>query len=503
MRVEVAGGPLAAVRVDAVAVECYQGERGLRGHAARLDRALRGLLARALAAERFEGKPGEVTQVFARDRLRASRVVAVGLGPAGATTPETLRRAASAAARRARDLGARSLAVPLWPAGGSAAVRAQALVEGALLGLYRFERYRAPVEPERRLDWLVLVVPDPAERAAARDGARQGELTAEATVFARDLINEPANAVTPARLAQVAEELAAAGGLQVRVYDRTECAALGMGAFLGVTQGSAEPPRFIHLTYAPRGRARRRLALVGKGITFDSGGLDLKTAEGMERMKSDMAGAAAVLGVMKVLPRLAPPVEVHGLIPATENMPSGSAYRPGDVLRALNGRTIEVTSTDAEGRLTLADALAYAVREVRPDEIVDVATLTGACSIALGPLCAGLFATDPALGRRLQAAAAAAGEAVWPLPLLEEYREHLKSEVADLRNTGPRPGGAITAALFLREFVGTTPWAHLDIAGAAFADRELPYAARGGVGFGTRTLLEYLRRAGTVGRRRR
>jgi leucyl aminopeptidase len=234
------------------------------------------------------------------------------------------------------------------------------------------------------------------------------------------------------------------------------------------------------------------VALIGKGITFDAGGLDLKTAEGMLRMKNDMSGAAAVLGVMRALTDLRPPVEVHGLVAAAENMPSGSAIRPGDVLRAMNGTTIEVGNTDAEGRLTLADAICYAIRRIKPDEIIDVATLTGACVVALGPLCAGLFANDQGLADRLRAAAEAAGERVWQMPLIDEYREFLKSDVADLNNVGPRGGGAITAGLFLKEFAGSTPWAHLDIAGPAFSEKDLPLAPKGATGVAVRTLLTYL-----------
>jgi leucyl aminopeptidase len=342
------------------------------------------------------------------------------------------------------------------------------------------------------VDALTLLVPSPRDRAAAREGLRHAELAAEATCFARDLINEPANSVTATALAETARAIARESGLRVRVLDRAACERMGMGAFLGVNRGSVEPPRFIHLTYAPRRPARRRIALVGKGITFDSGGLDLKTAEGMATMKGDMSGAAAVLGVLKVLPRLRPAVEVHGLIAATDNMPSGSATKPGDVLRAMSGKTIEVNNTDAEGRLTLVDAIAYARKEVKPHEIVDIATLTGAAAIALGSLCAGAMTNNPGLQARVLAAGERAGERLWPLPLIDEYREGLRSEVADLRNTGPRPGGAITAGLFIREFAGDTPWVHLDIAGAAFTDRDLPYAAKGGVGFGTRTLIEFV-----------
>jgi leucyl aminopeptidase len=302
--------------------------------------------------------------------------------------------------------------------------------------------------------------------------------------------------VHPTHLAQVATEVARAGGLTLQVLDRAECKKLGMGAFLGVAAGSEQPPKFIHLCWTPAARSRKRVAIIGKGVTFDSGGLDLKTPEGMARMKDDMSGAAAVLAIMRALPVLNPSVEVHGLIAATENMPSGSAIRPGDILRAMNGTTIEIGNTDAEGRLTLADAISYAVQKAKADEVVDMATLTGACVVALGPLCSGLFANDDGLAARLLAAADSAGERVWRLPLIEEYREHLKSDVADLNNVGPRGGGAITAGLFLKEFAGDRPWAHLDIAGTAFVEKDTPLAPRGGTGCAVRTILTYLTEAG-------
>lgn len=273
-----------------------------------------------------------------------------------------------------------------------------------------------------------------------------------------------------------------------------------MGAYLGVAQGSLEPPRFIHLTYAPGRRARRRVVIIGKGITFDSGGLDLKTADGMLRMKHDMAGAATVLGVFQALPRLRLPVEVHGLIAATENMPSGTAQRPGDIVRAMNGLTIEIGNTDAEGRLTLADAMSYAAREIKPTEMVELATLTGAIVIALGQGVTGLFATQDGLADRLLGASSAAGERMWRMPLHDEYKDGLKSEIADLNNVSSQRGaGAIVAALFMRDFTSGIPWAHLDIAGTAFSERELPLGPRGGTGVGVRTLLAYLTRV--AGRR--
>jgi leucyl aminopeptidase len=495
MKLDVSTKPPVEISGDALVLECYAGADRFAPEMRRVDLALEGLLTLALRDQRFEGRAAEVADVHTGGRLPAKRVLVVGLGPRAECTAEVLRRAAATAARRARDLGAASLVIPVLgtraPALGMA-LRAQATGEGVLLGLYRFDRYKEKRNGDRAVESVTLLVPAVRDRAPAREGLRRAELSAEATCFARDLINEPANSVTASALAEIARAIAREAGLRLRVLDRAACEKLGMGAFLGVNRGSVEPPQFIHLAYVPRRPARRRLALIGKGITFDSGGLDLKTAEGMERMKGDMSGAAAVLGVLKVLPRLRPAIEVHGLVAATDNMPSGSATKPGDVLRAMNGKTIEVNNTDAEGRLTLADAIAYARKEIKPHEIVDIATLTGACSVALGNLCAGAMSNNAALQSRVLAAGARVGERLWPLPLIDEYREGLRSEVADLRNTGPRPGGAITAGLFIREFAGDTPWVHLDIAGVAFTDKDLPYAPKGGVGFGARTLIEYV-----------
>jgi leucyl aminopeptidase len=494
MRVSLDRRRPAESRADVVVIGRHSDEARPAGELAEMDARLGGVLSRVLAAEKFEGKPGQISYFFTNGALPAARVMVVGLGPKRSAEAEAVRRAAAATARRARDLGASTVAMYLPAAGIPARERAQATVEGARLGTYRFDKYLkekngkvlaslAVLEPERRL------------QAAAREGARLGEVGADATALARDLVNEPANVVTPSFLAARAQEIAKAGRLRVRVLDREACAKLGMGAYLGVAQGSQEPPRFIHLTYAPGRRARRRVVVIGKGITFDSGGLDLKTADGMLRMKDDMSGAAAVLGIFQALPRLRLPVEVHGLIAATENMPSGTAQRPGDIVRALNGLTIEIGNTDAEGRLTLADALAYAAREIKPHEMVDLATLTGAVVIALGLGVSGLFATQDGLAERLLAAARTSGERMWRLPLHDEYKDGLKSEVADLNNiSSQRGGGAIVAALFMRDFAGGVPWAHLDIAGTAFSERELPLGPKGGTGVAVRTLLAYLTR---------
>jgi leucyl aminopeptidase len=491
VKVDVTAKALVDVAADALVVGVYGGGVKPGRAVQQLDEGMGGQLGAVLAAEKFQGKPAQVTHVHTAGKVRAARVVVVGLGPRDQLSAEVIRRAASAGLRRARDLGARTVAIELYGDRLPARQRAHSVVEGAILGTYTFDRYKRE-KNDKVVDTLTVVVTDARDRRGATDGARTGEVFAAATWFARDLVNGPANEVHPTHLANVATEVAKAGRLTLRIYDRAECEKLGMGAFLGVAAGSEQPPKFIHLTYKPAGKPRRRVAIIGKGITFDAGGLDLKTAEGMLRMKDDMSGAAAVLGVMGALPKLRPRVEVHGLIAATENMPSGTAFRPGDVLRAMNGTTIEIGNTDAEGRLTLADALAYAAKQVKPDEAIDLATLTGACVVALGPACSGLLSNDQRLADRLLAAAESAGERVWQLPLIDEYKEQLQSEVADLNNVGQRGGGAITAALFLREFAGDMKWAHLDIAGPAFTEKDTAISPKGGTGVAVRTLLSYL-----------
>jgi leucyl aminopeptidase len=482
---------LTEVRTDALIVGRHAGESKLSPGVAALDKQLGGLLTKVMTAEKFESKPGQIVHVHADGRLPATRVLVAGLG-SGKGDAEAVRRAASTAARRARDLGAKSAAGYLPAEGVSPRARAQATVEGSVLGTYRFDKYLKEKNP-KNLDAFAVVEPERRSQGAAEDGMRAGGIWGAATCLARDLVNEPANVVTPAYLAKRAQEISRSGRLGLKVLEREDCEKLGMGAYVGVAQGSLEPPKFIHLTYRPKQRARKRVVVIGKGITFDSGGLDLKPADGMYRMKDDMSGAAAVLGLFSALPKLALPVEVHGLIAATENMPSGTAQRPGDIVRAMNGLTIEIGNTDAEGRLTLADALAYADKEIKPDEMVDLATLTGAIVVALGLGLSGVFVTDEALAGRMLAAAETAGEKMWRMPLYDEYKDGIKSDIADLNNiSSQRGGGAIVAGLFMRDFTGGRPWAHLDIAGTAFTERELPLGPKGATGVGVRTLLAYL-----------
>ena len=432
----------------------------------------------------FEGKVGQIQALLADD---GSSIIAVGTGDPARVSADILRRAAGSFVRGAAR--ASTVATTLAAAGGDTVpdeAAAQAVVEGIVLGAYRFAEYKSKGEPNR-VETCMLVGP---RRAGLEAGAGRGARVAEAVSLARDLVNQPAGAMTPRRLAEVATEVGEAAGLEVTVWDEATIARERLGGLLGVAAGSDEPPRLIKLVYEPDGKPRGNLFLVGKGITFDSGGLSLKTPDGMMTMKTDMSGAAAVLAAMSVLPALRPKVRVTGILPVTENMPSGHAIKPGDVLRIRNGKTVEVLNTDAEGRLVLADGLSLAV-EAGADAIVDLATLTGAVVIALGRKIAGLMGTSDGLMAQVQAASARAGEPLWPLPLPDEYRKDIDSEIADIKNIGASgSAGSIAAGLFLREFVDDVPWAHLDIAGTARSDADEHYLTRGATGFGVRTLIE-------------
>jgi len=443
----------------------------------------------------FKGKEEDVVAAHPPGNAPARRILFCGLGHPDAFTAETLRRTAARAVKRARDLGAASLSIAM-PAGKTGGVdpqrAAQAVAEAAHLGTYRFTRLKSKVEGEKKLAEVEILPVGGKGGAKLAEAIERGELYARATNFTRNLVNEPPNEMTPRHLERVARAL---GGksIKVKAFGPQEMKKHGMGAMLGVSFGATEPPRFLYLRYKAPGRARKTIALVGKGITFDSGGLCIKPADGMEHMKMDMGGGAAVLGVFSVLAALAPPVNVLGIIPATENMPGANAYKPGDVLRALNGKTIEVINTDAEGRIVLADGLAWACKE-GADEVIDVATLTGAISIALGNGYSGVFTNTQSLADRVLGAAKRTGERMWQLPMPKDYFDNMKSEVADMRNIGTsRDGGSIKAALFLQQFVEEgTPWVHLDIAGTAWTGKEQPYGPIGATGQPVRTLLEFL-----------
>lgn len=491
-----ASSPLTAA-CDLLVVGCDDDALSSPGLVADLDRALGGALTRAATDERWKAKVGQTLSMHTFGKLPAARVALVGLGKRRDVTSASLRVLAGRAARLASACGAAQLAVAAPSSGPTAAEKAQALAEGVVLGGYRFDKYLAEDRrtPRTLVATTLLIGSEGAEVNAA---LRRGRATAEATTRARDLVNEPAGALTPTRLAEVARGLADESGnkLRVEVLDRAACKAQGMGLYLAVAQGSVEEPRFIHMSWRPA-QAKKRIVLIGKGVTFDSGGLSLKTNDGMLDMKTDMAGAAAVLSAMTVIAAEELPIEVHALAACTENMLSGSSYKLGDVLRSKAGKTVEINNTDAEGRLTLADAISYGL-ELKPDAIFDFATLTGACMVALGPHIAGVMSNDEALAEAWLSAARAAGEDMWRLPLPDRLMDQLKSDIADMRNTGERWGGALTAGLFLREFVGETPWVHVDLAGPSSTDKELGHVTKGGTGFAVATILEYLRRVASA-----
>jgi leucyl aminopeptidase len=452
---------------------------------------LAGGLARELCEKKeFEAKAGETALIHRPQGLKARRLLLAGLGEKARSQGEEMRKAAASALRTLKSRGVREILFVL-PAPLGTEKLLQAAVEGTVLGDFEPDRHKTdPTKGEKRVDQARFYVD--AESIPLVEALRRGRIIAEAQNFARTLANEPANHLTPLKLAEAARQMASEFGLGCEVLDEARMRQLGMGSLLGVAQGSAEPPCLIVVRYEPAAGAAAgapHLALVGKGVTFDTGGISIKPSDGMEKMKYDMSGAAAVLGAMRALAQLRPAVPVTAFAPCVENMPSHRAQRPGDIVTSYLGKTIEVLNTDAEGRLILADALTYASR-LGCTHMVDAATLTGAVAVALAHVHVGLFANDEAFLGRVRAAAHAAGEKMWPLPLDEDYKELLKSSFADIANIGGRFGGAVTAAKFLEEFVEGKPWAHLDIAGTAWLDEAKPHQSKGPTGVAVRTFVE-------------
>jgi len=494
MKIEVQELPKELSPDEVIVAGVFEKAGALQGVAREVDRLAGGLIGAVVRCGDFRGTLNQTMLVYAGNKAPGARVMLVGLGPESDFTLDRLRGASAAAARAVRDVRQRRFTLPLGQA--QAGPCAAAMVEGALLGLYRFKEFqRAPQDDAPPgVETCLIALHGKANLAAARAAARRAEVTARATILARDLVSRPGNSATPSFLAAAARSIARAHGLACRVLGVAQARRLGMGAFLSVAQGSAEPARFIILEHRPRLRRRApTVVLIGKAITFDSGGISLKPAQDMDAMKTDMAGGAAVLGALQACAQLRLPVHVVGLVPATENLPSGQALKPGDIVKSMSGTTIEIISTDAEGRLILADALTYA-RRFKPDAVIDLATLTGACIIALGNDVAGLMGTSAELVERVQAAADVSGEKVWQLPLWDDYRELLKSDIADMKNVGGKAAGTITAGYFLKAFAGQVPWVHLDIAGPAWTKQNKPYIPKGATGFGVRLLVELLQR---------
>ena len=459
-----------------------------------VDDALGGLLQELFASGEFKGEVGELTTVHTMGKLATRRVVFAGLGKQERLQPLAILRTYGAAARHLQQAGAHNIALAFLLADAPLDMEAQtqAAIEGALLGMYTFKKYqKTDAYGNGRGINKISVLIGAADHARLQPALKRAVALAEAANFTRDLVNEPPNVLTPTELANRASLVAKRFELDFEVLDRPQMQELGMGGLLGVSQGSKEPAKFIIMHYrgAPT-RSEKDLTLVGKGITFDTGGISIKPAEGMQKMKGDMAGAAAVIGAMYAIAALKPAINVTVLVPTTENMPGGGAYRPGDILRIMNGKTIEIVNTDAEGRLVLADALSYAIIKEQATTIIDVATLTGGKVVALGAVMSALFCNDDSLSAQIIDAGQLAGEKFWRMPLDDEYAEAISSDVADIKQSGGRPASAVTAAKILEHFVGDAHWAHLDIAGTDFGDVKRPYAEKGATGFAARTLAE-------------
>ncbi|HAC62349.1 MAG TPA: leucyl aminopeptidase [Cyanothece sp. UBA12306] len=473
---------------EALALGFFEEGTEIKGELSQLDEKLTGTLKDLILETEFTGKSGSkaITRLGGNSPIR--KIILVGLGKAEDLKLNGVREGAAAIARLAKQEKLKNLALSLPLVDNDGAKTAAAIAEGIILALHQDHRYKSePDENPLKLETVEILGCGEATEAVS-----QTQTICSGVILARELVNSPANMITPVTFAETAQEIANNYGLTLEILEQEDCEKLGMGAFLGVAKASDLPPKFIHLTYQPSATPQKKLAIVGKSLTFDSGGLNLKVAGGsIEMMKMDMGGGAATLGAAKVIGQLKPNVEVHFVCAATENMISGHAMHPGDILTASNGKTIEINNTDAEGRLTLADALVFA-EKLEVDAIVDLATLTGACIIALGENISGLWSADETLATQIKEAADQAGEKFWQMPLEEKYFEGLKSPIADLKNTGPRPGGSITAALFLKQFIKETPWAHLDIAGPVWTDKENGLNNAGGTGFPVRTLVNWV-----------
>lgn len=495
MKIQVVQGNIQESTADTLIVNLFDDVTTPAGATGAVDTALNGAISELIAHGDLTGKVGEVGVLYPRGTIPAKRVLVVGLGKRGEFDLEGVRKAAAAGLKRARDLKAQHVATIVHGAGVAgleAQAAAQATAEGSLLAAYQYDAPKQREDAPHEIESLTVVEFDKKKVKAIEQGVDTAVAISDGVILARNLVNQPPNVVTPTKMAETAHIIAATHGMRITVGGRKWAKEHNMGAFLAVAQGAGEKPKFIVLEHNGDREDLDTIVLVGKGITFDTGGISIKPAERMGDMKSDMGGAAAVLGAMKVVGALNLPLRIIGITPCTENMPDANAYRPADIITASNGKTIEIINTDAEGRMVLADGLVYAGR-YNPKAVIDLATLTGACVVALGSgTAAGLFSTDDGLRDKLLAAGTAVHERVWPLPLFPEYRKAIDSDVADILNSGGRFGGVGTSAMFLKEFTDY-PWVHLDIAGMALAEKDNSYIPRGGTGFGVRLLVEFLR----------
>ncbi len=491
MEIKVIASDVLKVKAGAIIVSFFEGKKDLDDDLASIDTALEGAISELVSQGGIKGKLDEITAIHSLGRLVADRVVIMGLGKKEKLTLDKIRGAVAETCRHLRKSMVDNIATIAHGVGvGNTTLEgsAQAITEGALLGLYSFRKHITKEDEYSEVNKLTIVSGKKADIHLLEQGCHKGRILAEATNLTRDMVNEPANYMTPNDMAEVARKIAKVHSLKLTILERQKMQDLGMGALLGVAQGSCQPPKFIILNYKGRDTDDIDLALVGKGITFDSGGISLKGREKMDEMKSDMAGGAAVLAAISAIAQLKIGLNATAIVPAVENLPGGSALKPGDVLKSMIGKTIEIISTDAEGRLILADALGYA-NKLKPKYIVDVATLTGACKVALGDICTGVMGNNQELIDKVIAAGTQTGESMWQLPMYEEYKEQNKSNIADIKNVGDKGADTITAAQFLAEFIGDTPWVHLDIAATSFGDKERRYITKGATGVPVRTLV--------------
>lgn len=493
MEIKVDKGKLEEYPCELLLLFSFESPVTLEGPLLSVDRRWKGFLSDLMKQGDFKGEPFQCRLLYTHGLLPAKRVLLTGLGKRDEFNLETWRGASSKAGQFVRDSGIKQLVFQISRIENfSEEELTEAFVTGLMLGTYQYKEFKTVErEKNKEIEEVILLGETEKELEYIHKGSRLGIVISGAVCQARDWVNAPSNQVTPTFLAQRAQEIAKEHKMEIEVFEVDQAEALGMGAFAAVAKGSREPGKFIILEYN-KGKNLDRIVLVGKGITFDSGGISIKPSENMERMKDDMSGAAAVLTTMKAASELKIPLHLIGILPLTENLPSGKSFKPGDILKTLSGKTVEVISTDAEGRLILSDALTYGLK-YQPKAIIDVATLTGACVIALGDYVIGLFGNDEALLKKVEEASTKSGEKVWRLPLWEEYFEYIKSDVADFKNVGTRAAGAIIGAIFLEKFVEKTPWVHLDIAGPAYIEKERPYIPRGGTGVGVRLLIQLLR----------
>lgn len=495
LEVSVAKGLLEETPANVLVLNLFEGVKIPAGATGAIDIALDGLISKfIIAKEGFDGKFGKMYLLPTYGKIAAEKVLLVGLGKNKDFTPNRLRELSAKIIKKCKKTGNAKKVISVLHGAGIGGydpeVSARMITEGTLIGAYSFDKYKSE-KSNKKVDEFVIVDMVEENCKKAKAGVKKGKIIASAMNFARDLANEQPSYATPTKLAEIAQGLK---DVEVNVYDKEEIEKMGMGAFLGVARGSSQPPKFIHMHYKGSNQKliQRKIAIIGKGICFDSGGLDLKPPSSMLNMKDDMSAAAAVLGIMSVLKDLKPNCEVHGIIAACENMPGCSAYKPGDILTAKNGKTIEVDNTDAEGRLTLADTLCYAC-ELDVDEVIDLATLTGACVVALGTAASGIMGNHQPTIDKLIKCANSGGEKMWQLPMFDEYKESLQSDIADMKNTGSRMGGAQIAGIFLQNFVKKVHWAHIDIAGTAYIDKpQNEIMCKGATGAGVRTLINYL-----------